>query len=274
MIRLLYVWLLRIHPRRFRERFAEEMLWIFDQAAGPRSVIRLFADGVLSLGRQWMLRDDFRKAEAPVHAYDGVPMFYTSDDFFPGTGALIQGAILSVVVFAGICFALSHSGTRRILHLPDLTTRNPGNPASSRQGTSESLASLFGTQTSKYPADIIMATLDTDHDGVITQEELSNSENSLSELMNSSATLKVLLDREDLVVVKEVPSPADHAGLIMAKLDKNGDGVISQSERSTPFGRWLQDLLDNADRDQDGLVTAEELTIELASRRDWMSHCH
>src|SRR5258708_40270077 len=98
MIRLLYVWLLRIHPRHFRERFAEEMLWIFDQAAGPRSVIRLFADGVVSLGRQSMLRDDFRKAEAPVQAYDGVPMFYTSDDFFPGTSTLIQRAFLSAAL--------------------------------------------------------------------------------------------------------------------------------------------------------------------------------
>jgi hypothetical protein len=30
MLRLFYRWLLRFHPTRFRERFAEEMLSIFD----------------------------------------------------------------------------------------------------------------------------------------------------------------------------------------------------------------------------------------------------
>jgi hypothetical protein len=28
MLRFVYRWLLRLHPARFRERFAEEMLWI------------------------------------------------------------------------------------------------------------------------------------------------------------------------------------------------------------------------------------------------------
>lgn len=46
MTRFLYVCLLRLHPQRFRQRFAEEMLWIFDQAADSRSVTRLFADAL------------------------------------------------------------------------------------------------------------------------------------------------------------------------------------------------------------------------------------
>ena len=52
MIRWLYVRLLELHPSHFRERFAEEMLWIFDQegAAGARllgdaAVARLWASG-------------------------------------------------------------------------------------------------------------------------------------------------------------------------------------------------------------------------------------
>ncbi|MGA9800748.1 MAG: hypothetical protein WBQ68_17165 [Terriglobales bacterium] len=33
MLRFVYRWLLRLHPARFRVRFAEEMLAIFDDAA-------------------------------------------------------------------------------------------------------------------------------------------------------------------------------------------------------------------------------------------------
>ena len=34
MLRSLYRRLLCLHPPAFRQRFAEEMLWIFDEAAG------------------------------------------------------------------------------------------------------------------------------------------------------------------------------------------------------------------------------------------------
>ena len=53
MIRFLHVCLLRLHPRHFRQRFAGEMVWIFDQAAEGNA--RLIVDAVLSLWRQWAL---------------------------------------------------------------------------------------------------------------------------------------------------------------------------------------------------------------------------
>jgi hypothetical protein len=32
------------------------MLWIFDEVAAAHSVVRLFADGFVSLARQWLIR--------------------------------------------------------------------------------------------------------------------------------------------------------------------------------------------------------------------------
>ena len=58
MCRSLYRLLLKLHPPAFRERFAEEMLWIFDEAAATQGVPRLFADAFVSLMRQWVVRPE------------------------------------------------------------------------------------------------------------------------------------------------------------------------------------------------------------------------
>jgi hypothetical protein len=59
--RFLYRCLLRLHPRSFKAQFASEMLWIFDELADRQSVRRLFADGLLSLARQWIVRSALQK---------------------------------------------------------------------------------------------------------------------------------------------------------------------------------------------------------------------
>jgi hypothetical protein len=56
MIRRLYCCLIRLHPSRFRERYAAEMLEIFDESKGPSSFRVLMADAFISLIRQWLLR--------------------------------------------------------------------------------------------------------------------------------------------------------------------------------------------------------------------------
>jgi len=55
MSRRLYRCLLGLHPAVFRRRFAAEMLWIFDEAAGEGAGA-LFLDGLVSVARQWLLR--------------------------------------------------------------------------------------------------------------------------------------------------------------------------------------------------------------------------
>jgi hypothetical protein len=56
MMRFLYRCLLWLHPAPFRQQYAGEMLWIFDEAAGAGGVAPFFTDGLISLGRQWVLR--------------------------------------------------------------------------------------------------------------------------------------------------------------------------------------------------------------------------
>ena len=56
MMRRVYRCLLWLHPAQFRRQFEEEMLWIFDEAAGPWGAASLFSDAGVSLVRQWLLR--------------------------------------------------------------------------------------------------------------------------------------------------------------------------------------------------------------------------
>jgi hypothetical protein len=58
MMRLLYRSLLRLHPAAFRERYASEMLWLFDEGAGSLGAPTFLADGVVSLARQWLVRSN------------------------------------------------------------------------------------------------------------------------------------------------------------------------------------------------------------------------
>jgi Peptidase family S41 len=118
MLRLLYRWLLRLHPPYFRKRFSADMQWIFDQADGNLAQAKLLADGVASLARQRTLRSGFwhEPVASPVtHPLpDGVPLFYTFDTFRPRVGALMNGAIVSVFVLWAVCLAMQYSWNRTL----------------------------------------------------------------------------------------------------------------------------------------------------------------
>src|SRR5258708_40370952 len=63
MRRGLYRCLICMHPAVFRQRYAEEMLWIFDEAIG-QVVLPLFVVGAISWFRQWLLRSNIWKMAA------------------------------------------------------------------------------------------------------------------------------------------------------------------------------------------------------------------
>lgn len=50
MLRPLYRYMLRLHPPGFRQRFADEMLSIFDHSEGKLARAKLLADALLSVG--------------------------------------------------------------------------------------------------------------------------------------------------------------------------------------------------------------------------------
>ncbi len=66
MTRLLYQWLLWLHPPRFRREFAGEMLWIFDNSVASEGSAHLLFDALVSLGRQWLLRSGCWKIAAAL----------------------------------------------------------------------------------------------------------------------------------------------------------------------------------------------------------------
>jgi purine nucleoside permease len=61
VIRVLSALLIRLHPPAFRERFAQEMLWIFEEAGNAWGAGSLLRDAIVSLLRQWLIRSDFWK---------------------------------------------------------------------------------------------------------------------------------------------------------------------------------------------------------------------
>jgi len=108
MLRLMYRWILRLHPPFFRGRFAQEMLWMFDLQKGSLARIRLLADGIVSLLRQWMLRPEFRKAPDEYPAPVGIPLSYTSQRMAPRAGALLDGALVSLLTFTMVCLVMQY----------------------------------------------------------------------------------------------------------------------------------------------------------------------
>jgi len=136
MLRFFYRRVLALHPPAFHRRFAEEMQSIFEQAEERSARVRLLADGLLSLARQWTLRPEYWHHLAPHGAEraasDGIPTFYTLDPFRPRTAAVVHGLVLTVAVFCLTCFAIRYSWIH-VLHvrIPEVEFESPSSLASS-----------------------------------------------------------------------------------------------------------------------------------------------
>lgn len=113
MFRSLFRLLVSLHPRAFRERFAGEMLSIFDHSDGKMAALGLVADAFLSLLRQWGFRpafwNDAVAAEHPQVASAGAPTFFVLESHRPRGIALIHGGILSILFFVVISLAVLNS---------------------------------------------------------------------------------------------------------------------------------------------------------------------
>src|SRR5580658_6230792 len=101
MLRWLYFWSLQLHQAAFRQRFGDEMLEIFENAAGLRASVLLLVDGLVSLIRQWALRQEFRQpwlAAAVSAGAADVPLFRTIDPHKPHPTALFHGGFLASIM--------------------------------------------------------------------------------------------------------------------------------------------------------------------------------
>jgi uncharacterized protein YuzE len=234
-MRFLYRCLLRAHPRGFRAKFAAEMLWIYDQRRGLSDVASLFADGLASLLRQWVLRPRLRNegsvAES-VAEIAGRPIFQTFGSSMPTRSALFQGVTASIIMFLALGFVAGH-GARH----PYLVIEEP---------------SFFNQP------DLAQRALDANRDGIIAAAEIAN----------ASAVLRTLdRDHDGALSASECGAPARYGPQFMlvhpvvAALDADHDGVISAAEIANASA-----ALKTLDRDGDGDLSENELRPDADSR--------
>ena len=133
MLRRLYRYAVHLHPSSFRQRFGDEMLYIFDQQGGMRDALGVTLDCVFSLLRQWTLRPHISTelAASPLGspAPDHIPSFESFDTVLPRTSAIIHGALLSLIVFYMTVIAIPYSWIH-VLHLRYPFASEPTQPHS------------------------------------------------------------------------------------------------------------------------------------------------
>lgn len=192
--RFLYIGLLRLHPRGFRQRFGDEMLGIFDQTVDGKS-LPLLADVFASLIRQWLLRPEVRTepvfvAQPPLD----VPIFHTFESSLPRKGALINGGMLSLVFFSAVIFSIGHSRSNPVW-LPLIGARHPRPhvlpvdraSVSESEPTTEVKVSTPGDPWRQFASHyfksiLVLRSLDADEDLIISASELKNAYRALMKL--------------------------------------------------------------------------------------------
>lgn len=289
MTRLIYVLLLRCHPRPFRRKFADEMLWIFDQERTSRQSAGLLIDAVVSLARQWVLRPDFRKLQ-PAATAVGPPhlasLFQLIESTPPRTAYLLHGALASLAWFALIAFAVKRGGEfpplvlgthhqsphllgveRSSIEPPELTTEVRVQPPP--PDPLETSASIY------FHVIFVLRGLDADEDLILSPREIAQAPVTLRKLdWNGDGALDPMecglhFGRESEAASAGDASPAGSSDLrfvrragvqfmqfhpVLAVLDSDGNGEISDSEIASS-SRSLLDL----DRNRDGSLDASEI---------------
>jgi Ca2+-binding EF-hand superfamily protein len=192
MRRILYIWLLRLHPAPFRHQFAGEMLTIFDDPASHKNSRGLFTDAIVSLLRQWVLRPGFRNAGANAVVPAVVPMFAGFDDYRLLPVAVLYGGVLSVVLLCSLAFVIGNSaaasrwliGAHRPAGALLPVTR------SSMEGREPDTLVTFAEREDPWRAWAsiefksmpVLEALDADHDLAISAQEIVNAPTALRQL--------------------------------------------------------------------------------------------
>lgn len=264
MTRRLYILLLWLHPRAFRQRFGDEMLGIFDESDQK---LALMVDGLVSLFRQWTLRPH-EVSFSPTTA--DVPLFYSAGPEVPRASALMNGGLITLVAFGLILLAMSHRWRQANLivgsHHPSpshiLGAHTDAQPVADLPAEIKVKPYPFHPPISPYFRFLlVLGALDADQDNVISAEEIENAPAALWRLdtdHNGKLTAEecgmkpaenldpAMLGRMRLAFMRVHP--------VLAALDTNGDGEISASEI-----RNASASLRMLDANGDGKLTESEL---------------
>ena len=283
MLRWLYIQLIWLHPARFRRRFGDDMLDDFDRAA-LRAKPRYFADAVTSLARQWLLRPEFRRPEAPepLPSIVSVPLFQTIEPYKPQPAALLHGGLLAVLWIVVALFLIAKGGGVAPTFLIGAHFSRPGLIPFERKPAADSdLNTTVNVRPDPFEAWLklarpyfasmpVLRALDTDGDLALSPWEIGNAPAALRKLDANHAG-KLTAEACGLHIDPNSMSPARAAELrlrfmsnhpVLAALDANHDGEISAWEIDRAVA-----ALKMLDRDHNGYLTADELIpFEMAVR--------
>jgi Ca2+-binding EF-hand superfamily protein len=125
MLLRLYCLFLRLYPAGYRAIFGLEMAGVFERAdadawsqgavRGAIFCVREITGLAFGILRARTRRSEFLEhpATAMAPAVDGVPLFYTCDDYSPRRSALFQGGILSLAFFSLVTAAFEYGVNHR-----------------------------------------------------------------------------------------------------------------------------------------------------------------
>ncbi len=284
MLRWLYIQLIWLHPAPFRWRFGDQMLDIFE-GSGRRARLRYLADAVASLGRQWLLRPEFRRPEAAADAQltpVGVPLFQTFETYTPHPAVLLQGGLLATLSITIAVLLIGKAGAFARPFLAGVTLSRPsllsvdrdsltGNDLNTtvRLGPapSEAWLKLARSYFASLP---VLRTLDADPDLTLSPWEIATAPTALRRL-DADYDGKLTAEECGLHVNPNLMSAAALEHLrrrfmsfhpVLASLDADHDGEISALEIENAAV-----ALSSLDRNHDGYLTADELIpVEMAAR--------
>jgi hypothetical protein len=272
--------LLYAYPADFRRHYGREMAQVFGdcwrgiaQTQGSRGLLwfgmRSIADWLTTTVRERMA--SMGETGAATQAFDGVPIFYTLASFSPRPGALIYGGVLSLAIFAAICFPEGHSGSHRRLLIG---SHHPSRSHLLAARTSAAPADLAAeVKADPYPDEVaidpyfrlilVLGALDADRDNIVSASEIAHAPAALKKL-DKNHDGKLTAEECGLRLparLKADPQVAARARVqfmrihpVLAALDADHDGVISSSEiKRAPAA------LRTLDKNLDGNLTIEEL---------------
>jgi len=293
-----YRLLLRLYPARYRATFGREMTAVFEQARsdarsrgafrGAAFCIREFFGLTLAALRERVRHSGVLEQPASVEpAFADVPTFYTCTGYSPRRSALLQGVILSLATFGGVCLAINYGGWHPVLlvgsygrnHSGLLEARGPAVAQSDlttevkvKAEPARDPSDPWGDYASVYFRVIrVLRALDVDHDHVISASEIANAPAALLTLDRNhdgkltsdecgqsfaddpkeNAAIEATFDAQ-LLQRFHVAFMRFHP--VLAALDADHDGEISTREmQNAPAA------LKSLDSNGDGRLTPDEL---------------
>jgi len=278
MLRWMYIRLLWWHPAAFRWRFGDEMLACFDNTQGVRRMFRLYADAVVSLARQWVIRPEFHEPfDASPEPADGarLPAFYTFNPYKPSPAALMQGGLIAIASILFAVFLINKGGNvMRPLLIGVYHARQGLLPVSRDSITANGVNSqvkfgpdpvdpLARAARAYFTTNPVLRALDTDRDLVLTKWEIDAAPEVLRKLDSNhdgklSAEECGMLQRAGSTIPPQVLEQLRvrfmRVNPVLDALDSDGNLEISAAEIANSRA-----ALRSLDKNHDGSLTAEEV---------------